>query len=856
MRKLVYLLLCSLVWLVACGDTLSPNPEPIDPTIGRPEPLSVAQETTSFLIENTSDESLDFTISVDNSNSNPQEGNWFSVDPTAGTLRGGGQATVTLTLASGLEDGRYTSTLTVDYGTGATDFEVAGTVGEAEAGSFTLETDGFANTLPPGNDIRIPITITRQGGFDGVVDFEILGAPDGLSGTFSPDPASGDQSTLTVSVAQSVAAGEYTLSVRGTSGGESATTDVTVNVVGTTSDPTFSLALSPASVRVEAGESVTSQVKVQKTDSFSGDVTLSVENAPDGVSVSFDPRTTRSSSQIRLSVDDATTGSYTLTIVGEGGGKTSRTNLGVTITGEPQDAGTAAIRGTARTDAFLGNFSVPSSVTGTTTNLMSLTETPRPKYVPGQLLVQYKPGLNVQGDDTSLQQAFTSLSQLVAAEYDLSILKPGSFDTPSLVQVAEGAPVPETAARLSQNPNVAYAEPNHYIYPLSVPTDPQFDEQWNLAVSGVPVAWDAEDAASNITVAVIDSGFQTSHPDLSGRFVTGYDFCGNSDCSRRDGNVAPDGANDTHGTHVAGIVGAKGDNSRGVTGVLKGGAKLVPVKVFYNYNRTTAERLAQAIRWAAGDDVSNMPDNNNPADIINLSLGTTADSQTVSNAVSEAQSRGALLIAAAGNDGGDILYPARYSGVVAVGSVNSDFQRSCFSNAGSALDLVAAGGDGFLASSSCNSRAKEAVSSTIPNDDYGTLVGTSQAAPLVAGVAALIWSDDPSLSASEVESALKASAYKTSSMSSNEYGAGVVRADVAFGYPKPGDQVSITAGSDALDTVRLRADGSTERFTLDNLEAKTYTVEAEASADKSLSASQRVSLSSGESKSVTLRLKP
>jgi len=171
--------------------------------------------------------------------------------------------------------------------------------------------------------------------------------------------------------------------------------------------------------------------------------------------------------------------------------------------------------------------------------------------------------------------------------------------------------------------------------------------------------------------------------------------------------------------------------------------------------------------------------------------------------------------------------------------------------------VVAAGGDGFLASSSCDRRAKEAVLSTIPNNDYGTLVGTSQAAPLVAGVAALIWSDDPLLSAGEVESALKASAYKTGSMTSNEYGAGVVRADVALGYPEPGKRVSVTAGNNATDVVRLQANGSTESFTLSDLNAGSYTVEIEANgSSKSLSASQRVSLSEGESKSVTLRLEP
>ena len=862
MEKFIFLLLCSLVWLVACSDSsTTPNPTPLEP-VEQPQTLSTERETTSFVIENTSGESLDYTISVSNDDDNPQDGNWFDITPERGTLRGGQRASVTLTLKSGLAEGRYKATLMVDYGTGSTPFDVEGVVGAVPEGSFTLETDGATNALSPGAEVRVPITIARQGGFTGAVDFEILGAPNGLSGTFSPNPASGDQSTLTVSVAQSVAAGAYTLSVRGTSGGESATTDVTVNVVGTTSNPTFSLALSPASVRVKAGERVTSQVKVQKTASFSGDVTLSAENVPDGVSVSFDPKTTGSSSQVRLSVeDDAAAGSYTLTIVGKGSGKTSRTNLGLTVTSEEpddNDSGTATIRGTARTDAFLSNFSVPSSVTGTTTNLMraSLADTTRPEYVPGQLLVQYQAGLNAQGQGASVQQAFTSLSNQVATEYDLTILQSGSFDTPSLVEVAEGESVPETAARLSRDPNVAYAEPNHYIYPLSVPNDPQFDEQWNLAVSGVPVAWDARNSANNITVAVLDSGFALNHPDLRNVFVSnGYDFCGNASCSS-DADVSPD-VGESHGTHVTGIIAAAGNNNRGVTGVLSGGASILPVKVFYDYPEISTEAaVVAAIDWAAGIRVSGTPTNSNPADIINLSLGLNLNSSSTAleDAVKRAQDRGVLVIAASGNDGANRLRaPASYDGVFAVGSVNSRFGRSCFSNYGAGLDVVAAGGDGFACTAS---GGNETVISTVPGG-YGTLAGTSQATPLVTGLAALIWSQNRSLSASQVAQRLRDSAYRSGQMSSSQYGAGVVRADVAFGYPKPGDDVSITAGTNALTTATLRADGSTESFTLENLKAGTYTVEADASgATKSLSASQRVTLNSGESKSVTLRLKP
>ena len=855
MKKLQVVFLSSLfVLLAACG---GPTPTTSQPDIQPPQPLSTAQETTSFLIENTSDSSLSFDITVQNAPSNPQPGDWFTVDPKSGTIPGNEQRSVTLTLQPNLKAGTYTSTLTVNYPGGSTPFEVTGTVGGGAAGGFTLETDGFTNSLSPGGEVRVPVTISRSGGFTGAVTLEVFGAPDGVSGRFEPNPAAGNESTLVVTTQNSVAAGMYSLSVRGKSGSSSASTKVDVNVVGTTTEPTFSLALSPASLSAEAGKTVQTTVTVNKTASFSNNVSLSASGAPNGVTVSFDPATTNSTSKVSVKVaGGVAAGNYTLTVKGSGGGKTGSTKLGLTVVGKTSGAA-GRITGTARTDNAKISLT-PTPVTKTAPRDLQGNLSDRPAYVPGQLLVQYRAGLTLQTDEKTPAEA-------VQEAYGLTLLRAGTPSSPSLVRVATGSNLEALARRLEQDPRVAYAEPNYYIYAQSVPNDLETGKLWNMPVSGLPVAWSFKNSAPNVTVAVLDTGIQTSHTDLQGIFVGGYDFCANSNCAQTDTNPQPDSTNDTHGTHVTGTLAAVGNNGKGVAGVLYGGAKIVPVKVFYQASFTTADALAQAVRWAAGDQVTTTDgktlSNPNPAKIINLSLGTDQQSTTLENAVKEAQAMGALLVAAAGNVGGtSLFYPARYSGVLAVGAVNSDFGRSCFSNYGSGLDIMAAGGDGFVQNSACSGRNNEAILSTFPGNDYGYEAGTSMATPVVAGVAALVLAQNPGFSAADITNQLKKTAYfDASSMTANQYGAGVVRADSAFGFPGPGDSVSVSASGagSAVATATLKLNGESTPFTLDNLAAGSYTLKADASgSQRSLAATQTVKLAAGESKSVTLQLEP
>ena len=609
------------------------------------------------------------------------------------------------------------------------------------------------------------------------------------------------------------------------------------------------VSLSPSSLTVQPGQTKSSTIS---SSGFSGDVTLSFSRGNDGLpadqlDINGSSMTISGTETATLQVtpkNDAALGTYQIVITGRSGSQTDTATLSVTVPGA--GGGPGSISGTVQTSNNLENFTVPNDPKLPTP--MTLSE--KPEYVEGQLLVKLRTDGLTSGSDSSV---YGQLEALLELDYPITVLRSGGADMPTLVAVSPGQDAETLTALLERDPRVAYAEPNYYIYLQALPNDPQNNKLWHLAASGLPVAWNAENSSA-VTVAVIDSGIDLDHPDLKGVFLqnqggfVGYDFCATTSgsgssrtCATRDNNPRPQSNSDTHGTHVTGTIAAVG-NSQGVAGVLYGGARIVPIKVFYQGDFTTAFALAEAIRWSVGLTVSSVPQNSNPAKIVNLSLGFEPqpgnESQAVQNAVSAAQGTGALLIAATGNGGNqNVLAPARYSGVIGVGSVNSQFRRSCFSNYGTGLDIVAAAGD-YPINSGCP-KISEAVFSTFPGNNYGVETGTSHATPIVTGVAALVWEQTTSPTAAKVSQKLKDSAYFDSSyMNANQYGAGLLRADVALGLPGPTDnrrtvQTTVTAsGSGGSDTDIVTLDlllGVSDAFSLTGLGAGTYTLEAAAS---------------------------
>lgn len=346
---------------------------------------------------------------------------------------------------------------------------------------------------------------------------------------------------------------------------------------------------------------------------------------------------------------------------------------------------------------------------------------------------------------------------------------------PSLELVrSEGDPW-SAAERLLHDGRVRFAHPNVRLAPLALSDDPSLPDQWHLLGFGVPEAWDRERGNGTVTVAVIDSGLDLVHPDLAGRIEPGWDFY--------DGDPDP-GSDDLHGTHVTGIVGANGDDGVGVAGVAPDGVRLLPIKVFddtgVDGEGRSIESVVTALRWAAGMAVEGPPTRPAPVQVANLSLGTAGSYEVVpalEQAVRAARERGVLVIASAGNEGRarGVTAPANGPCAVAVGSVDEDFERSWFSNYDAdavAVDLVAPGGV---------SLDRRPVLSTAPDGDYARLSGTSMAAPFVAGVAALLASDDPTLSAEELLERLLRGAYRPPGGDALELGFGVPCPDGVLG---------------------------------------------------------------------------
>jgi serine protease len=548
-------------------------------------------------------------------------------------------------------------------------------------------------------------------------------------------------------------------------------------------------------------------------------------------------------------------------------------------------SGTANLNGTVITDNSL--IAVPNTLTSGTLLETTEPETTTPTtYVPGQLLVKYKESTETPSSLTAQQFDRQSLVQSLQADYDLQVLEaraPGESDLLATTQDVEAV-----AKALSRDPRVEYATPNYYLQALELPNDPLLQEQFALSMAGLPVAWNLETGSSNdVTVAVLDTGFDLNHEDLAGRFLPGYDFCGQYKdldpfdeetgftCQNTDNDPGFGEPTNSHGTHVTGILGAVGNNARGIAGVAYGTTvKILPVKIFSDVGiGANLDTFTKGMKWAVGLEVTGTPKNEYPARIINLSLGgefyeEDGDDDNSNNpvnqsalrfmqdAVDEANRAGALIVAATGNSNKPfILSPAAADKVLAVGSVETNLVRSDFSNYSAqqrfgpgTVDLMTPG-NGIL--------------STIPDNGfglYGQLQGTSMSAPLVSGIAALILSREPQLDPSELEARLLSAAYfEPALMKQTEFGKGVLRADLALGLPGPGSTVTVALGGpstpSSLTTTTLDFYGGSDSFTLPNLAAGAYRLTAMSNGSgKQLATTQQISLQDAESQTLSLEL--
>jgi len=253
-----------------------------------------------------------------------------------------------------------------------------------------------------------------------------------------------------------------------------------------------------------------------------------------------------------------------------------------------------------------------------------------------------------------------------------------------------------------------------------VPDDPRLGEQWGIDALHLPDAWDTA-TGDGIVIAIVDTGIDIDHPDLRKRIVDGYDFVDNDDTPRDDNG---------HGTHVAGIAAAAGNNGRGITGAAPD-ALIMPVRVLDTDGTGNERTIARGITWAA----------EHGADVINLSLGEVGFASRVikggplNRAIRQAAGLGSLVVAASGNEGAAGRQFRIAVPVVLVGAIDDTGAAAEFSNFGDQRAVVAPGVDIL-------STAPTYPTTVWPDgtDGYEMLEGTSMAAPFVSGVAALLLS--------------------------------------------------------------------------------------------------------------------
>lgn len=307
------------------------------------------------------------------------------------------------------------------------------------------------------------------------------------------------------------------------------------------------------------------------------------------------------------------------------------------------------------------------------------------------------------------------------------------------------------------------------VYIAGSVNDPMYESQWHMQTMQMEKAWEnvAGSRPQDVIVAVLDTGVDMDHPDLKPNLLSGYNVYTN------DSNVQDVQG---HGTHVAGIIAAVGNNAQGVVGGAYPVVKILPVKVLNDQGLGGVEDIERGIKWATNW----RGPNGERVDIINMSLGSDNIHFHFDEEIRAANEAGILVVAAAGNSNLNYVgSPAITPETLAVGAVDEQLRRASYSNYGYGLDIMGPGSN---------------ILSTYPDDDYNILSGTSMATPFVSSVAALLKAQQPDLTPAEMRYIMQGTVYDAGEPGWDpEYGSGII------------NPVAVTTVGKEVDTPEERA---------------------------------------------------
>jgi subtilisin family serine protease len=492
------------------------------------------------------------------------------------------------------------------------------------------------------------------------------------------------------------------------------------------------------------------------------------------------------------------------------------------------------VRGTIRaTDGSVFSFAAPSGAS-------SLEEG---DHAPGEVLLRLDPQmvalesygrLDADIDAADLNASLARLGARVGAR-QATLLSPALGL--ALIEVAPPS-FARALALLENDGRTLYAEPNTLLYP-TVTDDPHYDVQWHFQQINLESAWALTTGVEEVIVAVIDADFHPAHPDLAANLLPGWNFVDDTD----DLFILNEGCGG-HGTHVAGTVAAVTNNAEGVAGVAPG-VRVLPLNVAARPTASdegecplASSAIARAILYAAGVEDLAAGQRERPVDVINLSLGGEGGSRAVEDALELARSAGVVAIAAAGNSGDDVIFPARLPTTLAVSATDQHREITPYSSRGPEVWVAAPGGDlsqpleghggpgphatraGVLSTGwAYDGLPRLMIYDTIDDDPehaYLLLQGTSMASPHVAGVVALMRSVNPHLNLDAAARILADTALDLGSEGrDDEFGHGLVDAAAAVAASRdfvvvPAEEILVHLRDDELLVAETRAesDGS------------------------------------------------